>query len=57
MNSWIGVASKNNVEIGVAGGFCQLCHGKSAPLGRFYLEKLIHSKWLLVLFQLEEILI
>ncbi|MGX7148597.1 EVE domain-containing protein [Enterococcus ureasiticus] len=34
MNYWIGVASKNHVELGVAGGFCQLCHGKSAPLNR-----------------------
>lgn len=34
LNSWIGVASKNHIEIGVAGGFCQLCHGKSAPLNR-----------------------
>ncbi|MEI5995408.1 EVE domain-containing protein [Candidatus Enterococcus mansonii] len=34
MNYWIGVASKDHVEIGVSGGFCQLCHGKSAPLNK-----------------------
>ena len=34
MNYWIGVASKDHVELGVAGVFCQLCHGKSAPLNR-----------------------
>ncbi|WP_206911528.1 hypothetical protein IGL98_002095 [Enterococcus sp. DIV0840] len=34
MNYLIGVASKDHVELGVAGGFCQLCHGKSAPLNR-----------------------
>lgn len=34
MNYWIGVASKDHVELGVAGGFCQLCHGKSAPLNK-----------------------
>jgi len=31
---WIGVASKDHVARGVPGGFCQLCHGKSAPLKR-----------------------
>ena len=31
---WIGVASKDHVIIGVEGGFCQLCHGKSNPLKR-----------------------
>lgn len=31
---FVGVASKNHIEIGCAGGFCQLCHGKSAPLKR-----------------------
>lgn len=29
---WIGVVSLNHVERGVAGGFAQVCHGKSAPL-------------------------
>jgi predicted RNA-binding protein len=32
MKFWIGVASKEHVSKGVAGGFCQLCHGKSQPL-------------------------
>ena len=31
---WVGVASANHVARGVAGGFCQLCHGKAAPLRR-----------------------
>lgn len=34
MRYWIGVASKDHVARGVAGGFCQLCHGKAAPLKR-----------------------
>lgn len=34
MRYWIGVASKDHVSRGVAGGFCQLCHGKAAPLKR-----------------------
>ncbi|WP_207696328.1 hypothetical protein DOK67_0002953 [Enterococcus sp. DIV0212c] len=34
MNYWIGVASKDHVKLGVTGGFCQLCHGKSAPLNK-----------------------
>jgi EVE domain len=37
MNSrqyWIGVVSKDHVDIGVAGGFTQLNHGKAGPLGR-----------------------
>lgn len=29
---WIGVASKEHVLLGVNGGFCQLSHGKKAPL-------------------------
>ena len=31
---WIGVASKEHVKLGVAGGFGQLCHGKAPPLRR-----------------------
>ena|SRR5271170_3287506 len=31
---WIGVASREHVRAGVEGGFCQLSHGKSAPLER-----------------------
>lgn len=34
MKYWIGVASEEHVKIGVTGGFCQLCHGKLAPLRR-----------------------
>ena len=34
MRYWIGVASKEHVSHGVAGGFCQLCHGKAQPLKR-----------------------
>jgi predicted RNA-binding protein len=31
---WIGVASRDHVRLGVAGGYCQLCHGKAQPLKR-----------------------
>jgi hypothetical protein len=34
MRYWIGVASRDHVAHGVAGGFCQLCHGKAQPLQR-----------------------
>ena len=34
MRYWIGVASKDHVSRGLAGGFCQLCHGKAQPLKR-----------------------
>lgn len=34
MRYWIGVASRDHVARGVAGGFCQLCHGKAQPLRR-----------------------
>ena len=31
---WIIVASKDHVQMGVAGGFAQACHGKAQPLKR-----------------------
>ena len=31
---WLGVASRDHVKNGVAGGFCQLSHGKPGPLMR-----------------------
>jgi hypothetical protein len=31
---WIGVASRDHVMKGVAGGFCQLSHGKAGPVKR-----------------------
>ena len=31
---WIGVAGRDHVLLGVQGGFCQLGHGKAAPLQR-----------------------
>ena len=34
MKYWIGVASRDHVKTGVAGGFCQLSHGKHAPVKR-----------------------
>jgi len=34
MRYWMGVAAKNHVARGLAGGFCQLCHGKAQPLQR-----------------------
>jgi len=33
-NYWIGVVSKSHVDLGVAGGFTQLNHGKAGPLER-----------------------
>lgn len=33
-NHWIGVVSRSHVQVGVAGGFIQLGHGKKAPLQR-----------------------
>ncbi len=34
MKYWIGTVSKEHVLRGVAGDFCQVCHGKAAPLNR-----------------------
>ena len=34
MRYWIGVAAKEHVARGVAGGFFELCHGKAQPLKR-----------------------
>lgn len=34
MKYWIGVASRDHVKAGVAGGFCQLGHGNHAPVAR-----------------------
>lgn len=34
MKFWMGVVSKDHVQKGVNGGFCQLCHGKETPLKR-----------------------
>lgn len=31
---WIGVVSESHVKLGVAGGYAQVCHGKSAPLNK-----------------------
>ena len=33
---WIAVACADHVARGVAGGFMQVCHGKSAPLARIH---------------------
>ena len=35
-NFWIGVISKAHAQLGVAGGFIQLGHGKKAPLQRLH---------------------
>ncbi len=35
---WIGVASREHVLGGVAGGFCQVCHGKKGPLDRMSVD-------------------
>lgn len=29
---WIGVASREHVKAAEAGGFCQFCHGRNAPI-------------------------
>jgi hypothetical protein len=34
MAAWIGIASADHVARGRAGGFMQVCHGKSGPLTR-----------------------
>jgi hypothetical protein len=31
---WIGVASREHILRGAAGGFCQVCHGKKGPLNQ-----------------------
>lgn len=33
---WIGIVSKDHVDVGVAGGFTQVNHGKAAPLERMH---------------------
>jgi hypothetical protein len=33
---WIAVVSKDHVDVGVAGGFAQVNHGKAAPLERMH---------------------
>lgn len=33
---WVGVASRDHVQTAVTGGFCQLDHGKLAPLQRLH---------------------
>jgi EVE domain len=38
MKYWIGVASKEHVQRGVDGGFCQLCHGRAQPLKRMSVD-------------------
>ena len=38
---WIGVASRDHVRKGVASGFCQLGHGKAAPV-----KRLAPSDWI-----------
>jgi EVE domain len=35
-NHWIGVVSRAHAQLGVAGGFVQLGHGKRAPLQRLH---------------------
>ena len=39
---WIGVACRRHVRLGIAGGFCQLCHGKGQPL-----RKMKKGDWLI----------
>ena len=42
MNFWIGVASKEHVQIGQDGGFAQLCHGKEQAL-----KKMKKDDWII----------
>lgn len=35
-NYWIGVVSREHVQVGVKGGFIQLNHGKKAPVQRLH---------------------
>ncbi|MDF7673364.1 EVE domain-containing protein [Acetobacteraceae bacterium ESL0709] len=40
---WIGVVSRQHVLRGIAGGFAQVCHGKSSPLKRMQIgDKLVY---------------
>ena len=39
---WVGVASRDHVRAAVDGGFCQLNHGKKAPL-----ERIARGDWIL----------
>ena len=32
--AWVGVASRDHVQLGLAEGFAQFCHGKAAPARR-----------------------
>ncbi len=41
MRYWIGVVSRDHVQRGVAGGFCQLCHGKASAM-----RKLSRGDWI-----------
>ncbi|MBL4785959.1 MAG: EVE domain-containing protein [Cohaesibacteraceae bacterium] len=38
----VGVVSRNHVKIGEAGGFCQLCHGKS-----WQVKRMLPGDWLI----------
>lgn len=31
---WCGVVSRDHIQRGLAGGFCQVCHGRRGPLAR-----------------------
>jgi len=39
---WIAVVSKEHVQLGVAGGFAQVCHGKAGPL-----KQMSEGDWIL----------
>lgn len=38
---WVAVASREHVLRGIAGGFCQVCHGKAGPL-----KAMSHRDWI-----------
>jgi hypothetical protein len=35
---WCGVVSRDHIQRGLAGGFCQVCHGRRGPLARMAVE-------------------
>ena len=46
---WMAVASRNHVHGGIAGGFAQVCHGKSGPL-----KRMAEGDWIIYYSPVEE---
>ena len=49
MKYWMAVASREHVLRGVSGGFCQVCHGKGAPL-----KQMAPNDWIIYYSPTEE---